>query len=130
MPLNKETKPNQTLLPLIFSVIYFMYVFTQPLCHRLDVTQGQFLSRVLLGLRFFTLTGCLLLSITRRAQMNSCLSQGHYHKVKHKQPHPGFELGLPIPFPMMVTITLRVPPAIVSNSISNYVSRFYNLGVS
>ena len=28
-------------------------------------------------------------------------------KVKHKQPHPGLELGSPIPFPMTITVTLQ-----------------------
>ena len=32
------------------------------------------------------------------------------HEVKHQHLHPGFKLGLMIPFPMVITITLNTPP--------------------
>ena len=40
--------------------------------------------------------------------MDSCLSQGNKHKVKHTQPHPGLELRSLISFPMKITIALKV----------------------
>ena len=40
--------------------------------------------------------------------MDSCLSQGYWHKVKCKQLCPGFELRLTIPFPTMITITISL----------------------
>ena len=33
----------------------------------------------------------------------------HQCEVKHKQLHPGFELGSLIPFPMLITVTLNAP---------------------
>ena len=41
-------------------------------------------------------------------QIDSCLSQRH--EVKHKQPCSGFQHRLLITFPMIVTITLSMPP--------------------
>ena len=38
----------------------------------------------------------------------SFLFLGHSHEVKHKQPHPGFELGSPNLFSMMITILQTV----------------------
>ena len=40
--------------------------------------------------------------------MNSCLSQGNYHEVKHRQSHPGFEILSPGPFPTKEIIMLSM----------------------
>ena len=42
----------------------------------------------------------------RRGQINSCLSQKHWHKVKNQR---GFEIRSLIPFPPVITIILSVP---------------------
>ena len=40
---------------------------------------------------------------------DSYISQGHWCYLKCKQPHPGFELVTPSPFPMTITIIPWVP---------------------
>ena len=46
--------------------------------------------------------------------MDSGLSLGHKHQVKHKQICAGFELRLPILFPMTIIVTPTVPPLLLS----------------
>ena len=42
-------------------------------------------------------------------EIDSCISQGHWHKMKCKQPYPGFELGFPSLFLVIVTILPCAP---------------------
>ena len=83
------------------------YLFTQPLSHWQDMTQDQFLSRVKLVLNleiFFSKTGC----ITKTKEPNlfyylpitsgeneyiDAFSKGITTKWKHKQSHPGLNMG-------------------------------------
>ena len=71
----------------------------------------------LFWLKFIFETGCLtkarqlgLPLLWEVVLVNSCLPQGHSHKVKCKQPHPGFELGSLISFPTIINFMLSVPP--------------------
>ena len=47
--------------------------------------------------------------------MDSYLSQGY---VKWKQIRPGFELGLPCPFPTTIIVTPRAPPVVIGINYS------------
>ena len=49
-----------------------------------------------------------ILSIAGREQLNLCLSSGQ----SETQSQPGFELGLLILFPTMITVSLNMPPLI------------------
>ena len=95
-------------------------VFTQPLHHKQDVTQGQFSSRVLLvwiqrfcSARMVTVpklrnTICLTIYLyLGREEMNLSLFPEHYHKGKFKQPHPRFELCMLSSFSMKMTLMPR-----------------------
>ena len=47
-------------------------------------------------------TGCGIKSIFKLSKAD--LNSEHLCKVKHQQPHPGFELESPTPFPMTIII--------------------------
>ena len=49
--------------------------------------------------------------------MVPCLSQENLCKVKYRQSHRGFELGLPIALTMMINIMLIVPSSYASVSV-------------
>ena len=88
------------------------------------MTHGQFLSGVQLILTLSFHSSKLVAYQGKRTQSaqlftHNCRGkervlyffQRHKCELKHKQPYPGTELGLPIPFPTMITIMLTVPPS-------------------
>ena len=109
----------------------WIYIFTQPLCHRQNMTQSQFLTGVkLVWIQSFP--SPILVAKPRLKipysqggeQIDSCLSQGHQHKVKWKKPHPGFKSRSPILFPLTITITSSMShyALLCKSSPSNFVS--------
>ena len=42
-----------------------------------------------------------------KEEMDSCLSQGYYRRVKRKRSQPKIELESPVPFSTMITVTIR-----------------------
>ena len=104
--------------------IKLKFIFTQLLCYRQDEIQGHFFKQSKAGLNSefdFSYTNYLskakepILSYYlpiagRRKKWIHGLSQRHKCKVKSKYSHPGFELGSPNSFPMMITIILKVAP--------------------
>ena len=120
-----------------------MYVLTQLLHDRQDVTRERFLS----GVQFVwihSFSSSWRLTLTRQKnlvcptiypylgwkQINSYLSQGQLHQVKCKQPRSGFELRSLIPFLMTITVTLSALDHFFFSCICidcNLYLRFFNL---
>ena len=57
------------------------------------------------------------LLIVEGEEMDSCLWGKALMQKQPKQHHPVFELGLPIPFPTKINITLSMPPVRVGKSL-------------